>query len=156
MGSVVAGFTPFLLVGSGFTPCFWWGLWWLGSPHVLVGSVVAGFTPCFSGVCGAPLFSFLCCVFCFVSLRPMSVYPTLPLSYVCVPYVTSVLCLCTLRYLCPMSVYALLPVSMNCPFLIAPPVFSNVYLYVKKNIGIFRLALEFRNTKYSCTKVKIR
>jgi hypothetical protein len=98
-------------------------------------------------------------VLCLCTIRylcPMSVYPTLPLSYVCVPYVTSVLCLCTLRYLCPMSVYALLPVSMNCPFLIAPPVFSNVYLYVKKNIGIFRLALEFRNTKYSCTKVKIR
>ena len=50
----------------------------------------------FGGVCIAHLFSFLCCDFCFVCLRPVS----------CVP---------------------LLPVSLDCPFLIASSVFSNIY-----------------------------
>ena len=41
-----------------------------------------GFTPrVFCGVTVAPLFSFLCCAFCFVCLRP--VYPMLPVSLDC-------------------------------------------------------------------------
>ena len=63
-----------------FIPCFWWSL-------------------CYSSL----LFSFLCCVFCFICLY--------------------VLCL----------VYPILPVSLDCPFLICPSLFSNVYLSNKRN-----------------------
>ena len=61
-----------------------------------------GFTPrfllgSFVGVRVPHLFIFLCCVFCFVCLHPVS----------CV---------------------AMLSVSLDCPFLIAPSVFSNIYL----------------------------
>jgi hypothetical protein len=139
----------------------------------------------------AHLFSFLCCVFCFVCLRPVScvpyvtsvlclVYPTLPLSCVlctlrylchvsCVPYITSVMCLvypmlplscvlCTLRYLCHVScvpyvtsvlclVYPMLPCSLDCPFLNAPSVFSNVYLL--RNSQVFQFHLYwFKRRRY--------
>ena len=48
------------------------------------------------------------------------------LSWSCVPYV--VLCVC---FVCLGLVYPMLPVSLDCcPFLIAPSVFSNVYLLV--------------------------
>jgi hypothetical protein len=107
----------------------------------------------------AHLFSFLCCVFCFVCLRLVS----------CVPYVTSVMCLvfptlplscvlCTLRYLCHVScvpyvtsvlclVYPMLPCSLDCPFLNAPSVFSNVYLL--RNSQVFQFHLYwFKRRRY--------
>jgi hypothetical protein len=85
---------------------------------------------------------------------PCFVYPMLPVSLYCpfliVPsvfsnvYLSCVLCtLCcqflwivhfwlplrySLTFICPCFVYPMLPVSLYCPFLIAPSVFSNVYL----------------------------
>jgi hypothetical protein len=56
-----------------------------------------GSLPAFGGICAAHLFRFLCCVLCFVCLRPMSF-----LSKCCQ--------------------------FLDCPFLIAPSVFSNVYV----------------------------
>jgi hypothetical protein len=76
------------------------------------------------------------------------VYPTLPLSCV----------LCTLRYLCPVScvpyvtsvlclVYPMLPCSLDCPFLNAPSVFSNVYLL--RNCQVFQFHLYwFKRRRY--------
>jgi hypothetical protein len=66
--------------------------------------MLSDYSSVFDGVRVVHRFSRLCCVFCFVCLRPVS----------CVPYVTSVLCLvyptlplscvlCTLRYLCHVS-----------------------------------------------------
>ena len=85
--------------------------------------MLSDYSSVFDGVRVVHRFSRLCCVFCFVCLRPVScvpyvtsvlclVYPTLPLSCVlctprylchvsCVPYVTSVMCL----------VYPTLPLS---------------------------------------------
>ena len=39
-------------------------------------------------------------------------------------------CTCVVFYSCFRSVHPTLPVSLDCPFLIAPTVFSNVYLHV--------------------------
>jgi hypothetical protein len=52
--------------------------------------------------------------FCFVCLR--HVYPMLSVS----------LCFC---FVCLRHVYPMLSVSLDCPSLIAPTVFSNVYLF---------------------------
>jgi hypothetical protein len=51
----------------------------------------------------------LCCHFLWI------VHFWLPLRY-------------SLTFICPCFVYPMLPVSLDCPFLIAPLVFSNVYL----------------------------
>jgi hypothetical protein len=51
-----------------------------------------------------------------------------PVACVClrvVVYNISCLCFC---FVCLRLVYPVLPVSLNCPVLIAPSVFSNVYL----------------------------
>ena len=93
---------------------------------------------------------YLCHVSCvpYVTSVMCLVYPTLPLSCVlctlrylchvsCVPYVTSVLCL----------VYPMLPCSLDCPFLNAPSVFSNVYLL--RNCQVFQFHLYwFKRRRY--------
>jgi hypothetical protein len=99
-------------------------------------------SPCVPYVASFSVFVFalctLCCQFLCVFLR--LVYLMLPvslcLSSSCVPYVASfsvfVFVLCTLccQFLCVCLrlVYLMLPVSLDCPFLIASSVFSNVYL----------------------------
>ena len=83
-----------------------------------------GFTPGFSWSQLLIFFSFLCCAFCSVCLRP--VYPTLP-------------------------------VSLDCPFLIAPSVFSNVYWQIFKAhwtiqlIFCFVFDLEVHVIIHACT-----
>jgi hypothetical protein len=100
-----------------------------------------GFTPapcCLPFVMGSPLlhvaylFSFLCCVFCFVFLCPVS----------CVPNVASVSGLFfVLFFFVLYLVYQMLPVSLGCQFLIAPLIFSNTYLVFK---------LHFTYSSHSC------
>ena len=48
------------------------------------------------------------------------------LRYLCFCAIYIVLCC---RFVCLRFVYPMLPVSPDCPFLIGPSVFSNVYLY---------------------------
>jgi hypothetical protein len=101
---------------------------------------------CFSSSCVPYVASFsvfffvlctLCCQFLCVFLR--LVYLMLPVSLCfsssCVPYVASfsvflfVLCSLCCQFLCSFLrlVYPMLPVSLDCPFLIVPSLFSNVY-----------------------------
>jgi hypothetical protein len=61
------------------------------------------------------IYSFRCCVFCFVCL--VVLWRVMYNTY-CVFWFVFVLCL----------VYPMLPVSLDCPFLIAPSLFSNIYL----------------------------
>jgi hypothetical protein len=86
-----------------------------------------GSPPVFSGVCVAHLFSFLCCVFsgsvlliflvfCVVFLVGSVLLICLAFCVVLFVLLVFVLCL----------VYPMLPVSLDCPYLIAPSVFSNV------------------------------
>ena len=91
-----------------------------------------GFTTGFGGICVAHLFSFLCCVFggirvahlfsflccVFVGVRVAHLFSFL----CCVFFVLFVFVLCLVN---PM-----LPVSLDCPFVIAPSVFFNVYQYM--------------------------
>jgi hypothetical protein len=64
----------------------------------------------------------LCCIF----LRP--VYPVLYFSSSCVPCVVFFFVLCTLCCIFLRPVYPVLPDSLDCLFVIALSVFSNVYL----------------------------
>ena len=47
--------------------------------------------------------------------------------------VQHILC-CVFVFYCLRLVYPMLPVSLDCPFLIAPSVFSNVYLLTLKKL----------------------
>jgi hypothetical protein len=82
------------------------------------------------GVRVAHLFGFLCCIFCLVCLRPVSCEPSVVsvsgLSSSCVLWTQCCQCLWIVFALC--LVNPVLSVSLDCPFLIAPSVFSNVYL----------------------------
>ena len=51
-----------------FTPGIWWGSW----QELLIIREHLGSPPVFGGVRVAHRFSFLCCVFCFVCLGPVS------------------------------------------------------------------------------------
>ena len=66
----------------------------------------------------AHLFSFLCCVFGGVSVAHL-------FSFLCCVLFVFILCL-----MCPM-----LPVSLDCPFLVAPSVFSNFYIQTRAKCG---------------------
>ena len=98
-------------------------------------------------ICVAELFSFLFCVFCFVCLRFVSYFKRISflskhlffrigvdeyMGFICVAHLSSFLCcvvfLCFV--LCLSSSYVLcsmFPMSLDCPFFIAPSVFSDVY-----------------------------
>jgi hypothetical protein len=85
----------------------------------------------------------LCVVFyCFVCLRPVS----------CVHNVASVsvLCFIVLFVFVLCLVYPMLPVSLDCPFFIAPLVFSNVYWMRRFYIIIINsLTVSVRDDDYS-------
>jgi hypothetical protein len=95
-------------------------------------SYVASFSVLFFALC------ILCCQFLCAFLR--LVYPMLPVSLCfsspCVSYVASfsvlffALCILCCQFLCVFLrlVYPMLPVSLDCPLLIAPSVFSYVYI----------------------------
>ena len=50
------------------------------------------------------------------------------LRYLCLRIVVSNTYCVVLYFVCLRFVYPMLPVSLDCPFLIAPPVFSGVYI----------------------------
>ena len=92
-------------------------------------------------------FFVLCTLYCqFLCVFLRLVYPILPVSLCfsssCVPYIASfsvfffVLCTlyCQFLWVFLRPVYPILPVSLGCPFLIAPSVFSNVYLLHQLNL----------------------
>jgi hypothetical protein len=113
---------------------------------------------CFSSSCvlyvaSVSVFFFVLCTLCCQCLCVFLrlVYSMLPVSLCfsssCVSYVASVsvffFVLCTLccQCLCVFLrlVYSMLPVSLDCPFLIYPSVFSNIYLVltISENKCIF-------------------
>ena len=98
------------------------------------------------GVCVDNRFSFLCCVvFCLFYLSLSCVLYVLRYQYLwivrcficlchvsCMSYVTSISGLSVVLFVCVMClVCPTLPVSLDCLFLIAPSVFSNVYCFDK-------------------------
>ena len=89
-----------------------------------------GSPPVFGVVRVAHHFSFLCCVFCFVSLRHVSCFSQccqfLPIVHSWLPHRFSLTFICFVG-LRPVSCFSVLPVSPNCSFLIDPTVFSIVY-----------------------------
>jgi len=109
-----------------------------GVQHILTIWVAWRCSPLVFGICVAHRFSFLCCVFYFVCLRPVSCVPNVAcfsgLSILNCPFgflyrllTASFSGLSILN--CPFvfsSVYWL-PVSLDCTFLIAPSVLAAVY-----------------------------
>jgi hypothetical protein len=47
-------------------------------------------------------------------------------------------------------VYPMLPVSLDCPFSIAPSVFSNIYLALNNDHSLFRLGANPEKNHISC------
>ena len=106
-----------------------------------------GSPPVFCEVRLAHLFSFLCYVF--VCLYLVSCVPNIAsvsvLSLSCVLCSQCCQCLCIVFVL--LLVFPMLPVSLDCPFLIAPLVFSNIYY---SNIGLQLIkAKKLINVAYS-------
>ena len=126
-----------------------WVTWWVSSKRheQLTLREYPGSHPVFARICVAHILSFLCLLLCFVCLLSVSCVLCLVLCLVscsvfCVLFCVLclvlylVLCLvscsvscvlfCVLCLVCPM-----LPVSIDCPFLIAPSIFSCVYFNIK-------------------------